>query len=118
MAKAIHKGFVELMKRKEPGRLRRLLVAIRKRVGRHGTKADSDQRMVDVGGEESLALTNVHANLGHPSVQDLQRFLRGAGATQEMIEATAWLRCSACAKTARPRTHRSVRIPPQRYTVQ
>ena len=58
------------------------------------------------------ALAKVHSNLGHPSRQDLQRFLRSAGASQELIEACGWLKCSACASTARARTHRTVRIPP------
>ena len=161
MGKAIHRGFVKMLKRKDPSRLKRMLLAIRKQFGRpearkdlrwteetiekalnahnsvfaadgqidetvdahgqeHRASADIGQsgvtfevpegRKLDAGLRSALA--KIHANLGHPSVQDLQRFLRGAGATQEMIEATSWLRCGACAKTVRPRTHRSVRIPP------
>ena len=57
-------------------------------------------------------LRKVHCNLGHPSMLDLKRFLRKAGAKQELVEAVGWIRCSSCASSQRPRVHRSTRIPP------
>lgn len=57
-------------------------------------------------------LRKLHSNLGHPSALDLKRFMRSAGAPQELVEAIGWLRCAAHAKTQRPRSHRVARIPP------
>lgn len=57
-------------------------------------------------------LKKLHCNLGHPSTRDLQRFMHNAGAKQELVEAVGWLQCTACAQTARPRLHRSTRMPP------
>ena len=57
-------------------------------------------------------LRKIHNNLGHPSVQDMQRFMKTAGANQELIEAVSWLRCSSCAQSQRPRFHRTTRMPP------
>ena len=51
-------------------------------------------------------LRKLHSNLGHPSALDLKRFMRSAGAPQELVEAIGWLRCAACAKTQRARSHR------------
>jgi hypothetical protein len=158
MAKAIHQGFVKLVRRKEPNRLKRMLLSVKKRLGTEDHKDlkwnhDSIQKIlrqtnsvyvgeqdVPMGGDlaegnrpvaidpagvsfeipngrklDSVlrsALTKVHANLGHPSVEDTQRFLRGAGAPQELVEAAGWLKCSVCAKSSKPRIHRSVRMPP------
>lgn len=56
--------------------------------------------------------SNVYCNLGHPSQGDLKRFLKTVGAPGELQEAVAWLKCSACARSARPRLHRSTRMPP------
>lgn len=50
------------------------------------------------------ALAKVCSNLGRPSRQDFQRFLRSASASRGLVEACAWLRCSARAATARART--------------
>lgn len=58
------------------------------------------------------ALRKTHCNLGRPTTKDLQRFLRRAGANQELIEASGWVRCAACAQFQRPRTHRANRLPP------
>ena len=58
------------------------------------------------------SLKKLHSNLGHPSKADMQRFLRAGGVDQEMIDAVDWLRCSSCAQSARPRSHRTCRIPP------
>lgn len=58
------------------------------------------------------ALKKLHCNLGHPGTRDLQRFMKNGGAPQEMIEAAGWIRCSSCAQTQRPRSHRTVRMPP------
>ena len=57
-------------------------------------------------------LRKLHCNLGHPSKIDLQRFMRAAGARQELIEAVGWMQCSTCARSQRPRLHRTVRVPP------
>ena len=159
MAQAIHKGFVRVLRRKEPSRILSLVRGIKKKLGSEGrlelgwsekslervlkdpnsvfvqessnadsqmTVPDSDQ-VAEIGDfgvtfevpsgrrlDKPLrkALAKVHSNLGHPSIPDLQRFLRGAGASQEMLEACNWLRCSTCASTSRTRTHRTVRIPP------
>ena len=67
-------------------------------------------RRLDAGAK--AVLKKLHCNLGHPSALDLKRFMRNAGATQELIEAVGWMRCTACAKTQRPRSHRVARIPP------
>ena len=63
-------------------------------------------------GPHRAALKKIHCNLGHPSEGDLKRFLKNANAPSEMIEAIKWLKCSACARSARPRIHRSTRMPP------
>ena len=57
-------------------------------------------------------LTKAHANLGHPSKEDLARFLKLGGARQEVVEAVSWLRCVTCAHARRPSTHRTTNIPP------
>ena len=57
-------------------------------------------------------LKKLHCNLGHPSGDDLKRFLRSGGAAQELQEAVGWLKCGSCAKSQRPRLHRSTRLPP------
>lgn len=58
------------------------------------------------------ALRKIHCNLGRPSNDDLRRFTRQARAPQELVEAISWMKCFACARTQRPRTHRSTRMPP------
>lgn len=156
VAKAIHRGYVRLIGRKDPSRISRLLKAVSHRIrnGETGLKWDehSIQRALgkinsvfaqeadqpSQGSEDNpeapqvpssgisfevpegrkldeptkALLRKVHCNLGHPHVSDLQRFLRGAGASQEMIEAVGFIRCVSCARTQRPRIHRTVRIPP------
>ena len=176
IARAIHRGFVSTLKRKDPSRLRRLLLSIRKRLGAEETgkqelkwtlkgvnrvlndvtRGETDFKehlveAVDQGESEDVETPNtpvkvenpkikvclardgihfevpvpkrldapmrtvlkkVHCNLGHPSEKDLKRFLQNAGAPSEMLEAVGWLKCSACAKSARPRIHRSTRLPP------
>lgn len=57
-------------------------------------------------------LKKLHCNLGHPSTQDLKRFMRSAGASQELVEAVGWMECASCARTQRPRSHRVAKIPP------
>ena len=164
IAKAIHKGFVETIKRKEPSRLVNLLRAVKKRLGKRETDHeqlkwshdsvrkilednhvfaadDADRVIADPEEDEAMEqyepadippegitfdipkgrklesttkslLRKLHCNLGHPSKVDLQRFMRNAGAKQELVEAAGWIECSACAKTQRPRLHRTTRIPP------
>ena len=62
--------------------------------------------------EVKEALRKVHCNLGHPSPADLARFMKLGGAKQEAIEAISWMRCTACAHSQRPSTHRVSSIPP------
>ena len=164
IAKAIHKGFVETIKRKEPSRLVKLLRAVKKRLGKRETdepqlkwtygkvrdalqnnhvfaaedagrdaaRPEEDSAMESYEPAEippegivfnipqgrkletvtKSLLRKLHCNLGHPSKSDLQRFMRNAGAKQELVEAAGWIECSACAKTQRPRLHRTTRIPP------
>lgn len=164
IAKAIHRGFVETIKRKDPSRLVRLLRAVKKRLGKRETdqpqlkwtydrvsdalknnqvfavdSADRDEARPeeDVAMEKyepadippegitfnipkgrklepatKSLLRKLHCNLGHPSKSDLQRFMRNAGAKQELVEAAGWIECTACAKTQRPRLHRTTRVPP------
>ena len=57
-------------------------------------------------------LKKAHCNLGHPSCQDLQRFLKLGGAKQEVVEAVSWMRCVACAHSSKPKAHRTTSIPP------
>lgn len=158
IARAIHKGFVRLMMRKDSSRVVRMLKAVRKRLGMSDAEdylawkpqkveeiinkvwavGSSDAVMDEIpenpeddrsaigqrgvmfavpegrklDSSSKAALRKIHCNLGHPGTKDLQRFLRNAGATQEQVEAVAWIRCAACAKSQRPRTHRTVRLPP------
>lgn len=155
LAHAIHKGFVRTIARKEPHRLRRLLMSVKKRLGKPGEakelkwtqqsiskalervnsvlvqdgnveeSAETPHQVIEPGGVSfevpagqkldattKSVLRKIHCNLGHPSTSDLQRFLRGAGAHEDLIRAAEWLVCSSCAKTQRARTHRTVRIPP------
>ena len=58
------------------------------------------------------ALRKVHINLGHPSVADLQRFLRLGGAKKELVEAAAWIDCTTCRHKMRPKPPRTGNIPP------
>lgn len=165
IARAIHKGFIRTMKRKDPNRLCRLIEHVRVKITQkdHGLKwqpktvkkvatqsvgaVDDGSSPMETGPSPSSAdpssghqgssqkfgslgiqfdvpkgrwlapgikstLRKLHANLGHPSVADLQRFLRAAGVEQEMLDAVEWIRCSACAQSARPRVHRTTRVPP------
>lgn len=57
-------------------------------------------------------LRKVHCNLGHPSKEDLKRFLKTGGAHLELVEAAEWIECSVCAQSKRPRIHRRHHIPP------
>ena len=165
IGRAVHRGFLRLMKRKDPHRITQLLRAVKRRLAdgnQHGTlswgtrkvdellgnhekvvcavesdRAQSPDGADAVGGDpyESSTinpsgidfvvppgqkldktvqglLRKLHCNLGHPSQSDLQRFMRSAGASQDLVQAVGWLRCSSCAKSQRPRLHRTCRIPP------
>eukprot|EP00438_Fugacium_kawagutii_P019541 Skav235674 [mRNA] locus=scaffold358:1207972:1219069:- [translate_table: standard] len=157
LARAIHRGYIRLIKRKDPNRLSRLLLGVKKRLGKpnHGLKwtdhsvdkvlaqvnavfVQGDADMEDDPGEgqgqnsqihpsgvtfnipagrkldqaAQSMLRKLHCNLGHPHKSDMQRFLRGAGASQDMVEAAGFIECAACAKSQRPRLHRTARIPP------
>ena len=68
------------------------------------------------GEDVKQALRKVHCNLGHPSRSDLERFLKLGGARQEVVEAVAWLRCTACAHAQKPVAHRVSSIPPCQVT--
>ena len=57
-------------------------------------------------------LVKAHCNLGHPSREDLARFLKLGGAKQEVVEAVSWMKCITCAHARRPATHRTTNIPP------
>ena len=57
-------------------------------------------------------LVKAHCNLGHPSREDLTRFLKLGGARREVLEAVGWMRCVTCAHARRPSTHRTTNIPP------
>eukprot|EP00439_Symbiodinium_sp_Y106_P014302 s656_g2.t1 len=61
-------------------------------------------------------LIKAHCNLGHPSVADLQRFLKLGGAKKEVIEAAGWMKCMTCAHSRRPATNRVSSIPPCQIT--
>ena len=57
-------------------------------------------------------LIKAHCKLGHPSKEDLARFLKLGGARQEVVEAVSWMRCITCAHARRPSTRRTTNIPP------
>ena len=57
-------------------------------------------------------LVKAHCNLGHPSKEDLARFVKLGGAKQEVIEAVGWMKCVTCAHARRPSTHRTTNIRP------
>ena len=59
-----------------------------------------------VSGKVTGALRRMHQNLGHPSNRDMVRHLTLGGASKEMIAAAQNLRCSTCARCARPQAHR------------
>lgn len=60
--------------------------------------------------------TKIHCNLGHPGREDLSRFLKLGGATQQAIEALSWMHCPTCAHGKKPGTHRTTNIPPAQIT--
>ena len=165
LPRAIHTGFVKTLQRKEPSRVRRLLIAVKHRLT-HGnpenlkwslgsvhqalnpsgheapdttvwavesTASSSSMPVVpcdswvgsetecvffDVPAQQKLdgaaraVLKKLHTNLGHPSRDDLRRFMKSAGASQALLDAVGWLRCTACAKSQRPQLHRHTRLPP------
>ena len=180
IAEAICKGYVRLIRRKDPGRIRKLLRSLAARIRKHvrqrggrpeelrwsertvmrelkkwhavhavGAGSATDQPMpatledhgehasvpeqsqepirtglssdgisFDVPAGRKLdesvkqGLRKAHCNLGHPSRDDLARFLKLGGAKQEVIEAVGWLRCIACAHSNKPKAHRNASIPP------
>lgn len=178
IAKAINRGFVKLLKRKEPSRIRLLLRNIAARIrrgdpdvkslrwseksvnkalarwnavfttevddivmtpedqsrqqpassgsrppGADGVKSRAKQFSEEgitfnvpmgrsVSGPMKQQLRKIHCNLGHPSRDDLARFLKLGGANQEAIEALSWMHCPTCAHGQRPTTHRTTNIPP------
>ncbi|CAE6970895.1 RE1 [Symbiodinium sp. CCMP2592] len=57
-------------------------------------------------------LIKAHCNLGHPSKEDLARFLKLGGARKEVVEAVNWMKCVTCAHARRPSTHRTTNMPP------
>ena len=59
-----------------------------------------------VSGKVAGALRRMRQNLGHPSNRDMVRHLTLGGASKEMIAAAQNLRCSTCARCARPQAHR------------
>ena len=62
-------------------------------------------------------LVKARCNLGHPSVADIQQFLKHGGAKQEVIEAAGWMKkCMTCAHGRQPATHRVSSIPPCQVT--
>ena len=60
------------------------------------------------------ALKKLHANLGHPSAQDLVRVLRRSGASEQAVAAAKSLECAVCLNSKQPasalpaNTHRSM----------
>ena len=59
-----------------------------------------------VSGKVAGALRRLHQNLGHPSNREMVRHLTLGGASKEMIAAAQNLKCSTCARCARPQAHR------------
>ena len=59
-----------------------------------------------VSGKVAGALRRLHQNLGHPSNRKMVRHLILGGASKEMIAAAQNLKCSTCARCARPQAHR------------
>ena len=57
------------------------------------------------------ALRKLHVNTGHPPNEDLRRILRLSGASDLALRAVRYLRCSTCARLARPRLQRPSRVP-------
>ena len=57
------------------------------------------------------ALTRLHQNLGHPSVSDLTRHLRFAGAEDKVIAAAKGMRCQTCDRTKKVAASRPASIP-------
>ncbi|CAE7487299.1 RE1 [Symbiodinium sp. CCMP2592] len=56
----------------------------------------------DVPNRVAEALRRLHQNLGHPSVSDLVRHLRLAGANKEILKAARTLECDTCRRTKQP----------------
>lgn len=69
----------------------------------HGKKVDEVTRGL---------LKKIHCNLGHPSVSDLKRFLKRGGAGDDLLQAVDFMKCTSCARSQRPRLHRTTRMPP------
>ena len=57
------------------------------------------------------ALTRLHQNLGHPSVSDLTRHLRFAGADDKVIAACKGMRCQTCDRTKKVAAPRPASLP-------
>ena len=58
-----------------------------------------------VSGKIAGALKRLHQNLGHPPNRELCRQLRLSGATKEMVDAAAGLKCSTCSRCMKPQPH-------------
>ena len=58
------------------------------------------------------ALKKVHCSLGHPSKEDLKRFLKLGGVKGEVLDAVGWMECIACQHHRKPVSHRTASIPP------
>ena len=58
-----------------------------------------------VPGRTQAALRRLHQNLGHPSGRELERHLRMCGANEELLRGARCLKCAACEKNSRPRSH-------------
>ncbi|CAE7483963.1 unnamed protein product, partial [Symbiodinium necroappetens] len=57
------------------------------------------------------ALGRLHQNLGHPSVQDMTRHLRFAGAEPEILKACKSLRCEVCERNRHTSAPRPASLP-------
>ena len=57
------------------------------------------------------ALRKLHINTGHATNEDMRRCIRLAGGSELAQDAVKHLRCSTCARLARPKLQRPSRLP-------
>ena len=69
------------------------------------TKLDPSDRQALTPGIKT-ALRRLHVNLGHPTNDDLTRWLAVGGGTRVAHWAVKSMRCSTCERMSRPRSHR------------
>ena len=82
----------------------------RKPIGEHGITFEVPAGRVSEAIRKGLV--KAHCNLGHPSREDLTRFLKLGGERREVLEAVGWMRCVTYTHARRPSMRRTTNIPP------